>query len=533
MTEQTAPQVLIVGAGPTGLTLAITLRRFEIALRIIDRLPQPATVSKALAVWSGSMEVLHGMGVMDSLLAAGQRLRALTAGTGTRELAVLAVGDGIDSPYPFPLLLAQSRTEAVLAARLAELGVAIERNVELTGLVQDETGVTATLAHQQSGRQEELRVAYLVGCDGARSTVRHALAIPFEGYTEPGTYLLGDVKIDRGAINGAPLDHRSIYIWWGAGGTVALFPFEQEVWRIFAERKAESGREDGGTADVPPTLEELQALMDRHGPPGLRLSDPSWLSTFRINERLAARYRMGRCFLAGDAAHIHSPAGGQGMNTGIQDAVNLGWKLGFVLRGIGDAGVLFDSYEAERRPVARKVIDGSARRQHVAFAAGRLMTLVRSLVAAVFGRSKRIQAKLQVELSETDIAYRAGPLVALGNPPRRLRRTDAGSRARDGVVADAGGERSLWSYLGDLRHTLLLFADEGGGFDLAAVADLPAERLQVLHLDRRADPGGALRRRYHIENTGWVLIRPDQVVAARGNGTDLAPARPYLDHILR
>ncbi|HVJ42760.1 MAG TPA: FAD-dependent monooxygenase [Dongiaceae bacterium] len=567
-TGQSVPEVLVVGAGPTGLTLAITLRRFGIPLRIIDRAAQPATVSKALAVWSGSMEALHGMGVMDQLLAEGQRLRALTVGTDDRQLAVLAVGDGIDSPYPFPLLLAQSRTEAILTARLAALGVTIERGVELTGLVQDAEGVTATLTRTApadaagSDNGEQVRVAYLVGCDGARSAVRHALEIPFEGYTEPGSYVLGDVKIDGGA-----LDHRSIYVWWGRGGTIALFPFEQAVWRIFAERKGSGGSGGvvvGGRAgdsggDAPPTLDELQATVDRHGPPGLRLRDPSWLSAFRINERLAARYRSGRCFLAGDAAHIHSPAGGQGMNTGIQDAVNLGWKLAYVLRGVGDAGILFDSYEAERRPVARAVVDGSARRLHVAFATGRLMTLLRSAVVAVFGRSKKVQAKLQVELSETEIVYRAGPLVALGNPPRRPRRTDPGSRARDGELhgdaagdaagrvgvsgAETGGAETiggeirgsqrLWAYLADLRHTLLLFPADGRPFDLAGISDVSTERLQILRLDDRADPGGALRRRYHLDGAGWVLVRPDQVVAARGTGTDLTPARRYLDRILR
>lgn len=525
MTEQA--QVLIVGAGPTGLALAITLRRLGIALRIIDKLPQPATVSKALAVWSGSMEALHGMAVMERLLASGRRLRALTAGTGSRQLAVLAVGDGIDSPYPFPLLLAQSRTEAILTARLAELGVTIERGLELTGLAQDADGVTAKLAQGESGPQEEMRVAYLIGCDGARSAVRHALAIPFEGYTEPGLYVLGDVKISGGA-----LDARSLYLWWGGGGSVALFPFEDGVWRLFAERKG--GSEVAKDSDMPPTLAELQAIMDRHGPPGLSLSDPSWLSTFRINERLAACYRSGRCFLAGDAAHIHSPAGGQGMNTGIQDAVNLGWKLGHVLRGIGDAGVLLESYEAERRPVARAVIDSSAQRQHVVFAGGPLMTLLRSLVAALFGRSKMVQQKLQVQLSETDIIYHAGPLVALGKPPRHPRRTDTGSRALDGAMHDpAGGSRSLWSLLSDLNHTLLLFPEAGQGFDLTGLHDIAPELLRVLHLDRQADPAGAIRRRYRLAGAGWVLIRPDQVVAARGNGSDLSLARLYIDRLLR
>ena len=330
------PDVLIAGAGPSGLSLAITLRRFGIPVRIIDRAAQPSAVSKALAVWSGSLEALQGMQVIDEFVAAGKRLRALSVGDGSRTLAVLAVGDGIDSPYPYPLLLPQSRTEQILAARLAALGVEIERRVELVGLAQDGDGVTAELRHADN-EIEKIRVPYLAGCDGARSLVRQSLAIAYEGYTEPETFLLGDVQID-----GGQLDHRSIYLWWHNGGTVALFPFENALWRVFAMRGMNGG-------DAAPTIEELQRRIDLHGPRGLRLRDPTWLSAFHINERLAARYRAGRCFLVGDAAHIHSPAGGQGMNTGIQDAANL--RMEACLRAQRDRGP---------RPPARQLRGGAA-----------------------------------------------------------------------------------------------------------------------------------------------------------------------------
>jgi len=343
MSEMNAAEVLIVGAGPTGLSLAITLRRHGIAVRIIDRAAQPTNVSKALALWSASLEALQGMGVVDHFVREGRRLNALCVGEGDRRLATLAVGEGIDSAFPFPLLLPQSRTEALLAARLAELGCAIERNVELVNLAQDGSGVTATLRHAD-GRSETVTTRYLAGCDGARSAVRQALDIAFEGYTEPQTFLLADVKID-----GGDLDHRSIYLWWHNGGTIAMFPFGEEVWRVFAMRGADSPK-----GEEPATLDEVQHCVDHYGPHGLKLRDPSWLSIFRINERLAAHYRVGRCFIAGDAAHIHSPAGGQGMNTGIQDAVNLGWKLAYALKGVGNRELLLESYQAERRPIARR-----------------------------------------------------------------------------------------------------------------------------------------------------------------------------------
>jgi 2-polyprenyl-6-methoxyphenol hydroxylase-like FAD-dependent oxidoreductase len=239
-----------------------------------------------------------------------------------------------------------------------------------------------------------VRSRYLVGCDGARSFVRQTLGINLEGETEPDTFLLGDVQID-----GGDLDHRSIYLWWHGGGTVALFPFEDRTWRIFAKRESNAGSDQTSVA-------ELQQQVDRHGPPGLRLRDPSWLSVFRVNERVAAHYRAGRCFLAGDAAHIHSPAGGQGMNTGIQDAVNLGWKLAYVLDGVGDADLLLASYEAERRPIAQDVVKVAAQKHHAAFDQGYLRHVIKDVAISIFGNIPAVQRKLQVELSETEIVYR-------------------------------------------------------------------------------------------------------------------------------
>lgn len=290
MSADKVAEVLIVGAGPTGLSLAITLRRYGIAVRLIDRAAEPARISKALALWSASLESLQGMGVVDYFLREGQRLKALCVGEGDRRIATLAVGEGIDSAYPFPLLMPQSRTEELLTARLAELGVTIERNVELAGLEQDASGVTATLRHAD-GHAESVTTQYLAGCDGARSAVRQALQIEFEGYTEPQTFLLADVRID-----GGDLDHRSIYLWWHNGGTIAMFPFEQDVWRVFSMRGA-----DSPMGNEPATIEEVQHCVDRFGPQGLHLRDPSWLSIFRINERLAARYRVERCFIANPA----------------------------------------------------------------------------------------------------------------------------------------------------------------------------------------------------------------------------------------
>lgn len=514
--------VLVVGAGPTGLSLAITLRRYGVRVRIVDRLAEPAPVSKALAVWSATLEALQSMGIVEAFLAAGRRMHAVRIGDGGHEIARVTVGRGIDSAFPYPVLLSQARTEAILRDRLAALGVAVERGVELTGLDQDDDGVTARLRHAD-GAEETARARYLVGSDGARSAVRHELGIAFEGLTEPQTFLLGDVRID-----GGDLDDRSLYIWW-RHGTVALFPFEAGVWRVLTAR-ADAGDQS------PPTVAELQAGIDRSGPPGLRLHDPGWLSAFHINERLAARYRVGRCFLAGDAAHIHSPAGGQGMNTGIHDGVNLGWKLAQVLRGHGDAAILLDSYEAERRPTARAVVDESTQRQHLAFnSGGRLAELAKDAALAVLGRVPAVQRMLQVQLSETAIVYRDGKLVALGSPPSRPARGDAGTRALDAAWRDpaTGEARTLWPLLSGPGHTLLVCEDAPGQIDVTAALTGTQDRVRVLRFDPATDADGAIRARYRLQGVGWVLIRPDHVVGARGGAADIARLGRYLDRVVR
>lgn len=519
--------VLIVGAGPTGLTLALTLQRHGIAARVIDKLEHPADLSKALAVWPASLEVLAGLGMHDAFAQAGAPLRAVTFGDGAKKLAHVDMGEGIDSAYPQPILLPQSKTEAILRAQYLGAGGTIERGVELLSLDEDADAVSATLRHPD-GREETTGVAWLVGADGARSTVRRVLGIEFEGYTEPALFLLGDVRID-----GADLDQRSIHIGWHDGGTIALFPFEDGVWRIIVERKGSERKpgEGGGQEhqeDAPATLEELQQAIDRHGPPGARLSQPGWLSSFRTNERLAARYRSARVFLAGDAAHIHTPAGGQGMNTGIQDAFNLGWKLAYVLQGRGDARTLIDSYEAERRPVAHQVIDHASRLMHAGMSGNPVVRFVRDLAVSVLDRVPALQTRLRTEMSETEITYREGPLVALGGHSRHVARGFPGTRARDLHWTDAtnGAPRTLWPLLCEGRHTLVTF----GEAEAIVGRVLPfADAVQVIKLDATGEPAS----RYGFDAPGYVLIRPDQVVAVRGSVGDVDSLDRYVERVLR
>lgn len=502
----TQASVLIVGAGPAGLSLALSLSRLGVPFRIIDRLATPASVSKALAVWSGSLEAFSALGVVEDFIAAGIHLQDLHMGDGAREVARMPIAEGVDSAFPFTLILPQSRTEAILAQHLSAAGHAVEREVELLDVTEIGTTVRATL-RRPDGRTETLDVPFLVGCDGARSLVRHHLGIAFEGYTEPQTFLLSDTRID------GPLDPACIYIWWSAKGSIALFPVEGGIWRTFALR-------DEPAHDEPPTLEEIQAHLDACGPPGLRAHSPTWLSAFRVNERLAAAYRRGRIFLAGDAAHIHSPAGGQGMNTGIQDAVNLSWKIAAVLAGRGDAEALLSSYEAERRPIAREVVAAAARTTHLGLVAhGEATRLVRDAVISITSRIPAVRRKIQGAMSETRIAYEAGALRDAVHRFGGAGHPHVGERARE-VTWDGG---ALWPRLSVARHTLLLF---GGPEDNALVrgaVQAVADAVDVVEIG----PGPAAER-YGISGAGWVLVRPDQFIAARGGSGDIAAFSAYV-----
>jgi 2-polyprenyl-6-methoxyphenol hydroxylase-like FAD-dependent oxidoreductase len=351
------PDVLVVGAGPVGLTVAAELARHGASCRIVDRLAVPLPYCRAIGVTSRTLEVWDDMGIAEAMIDAGLWLRGgrsiLNGGPPQDSMTDLS-----DLPYG-ALGVPQPETERVLTTHLARLGVAVERQVTLNALTQDDLGVSAELLHAGGTVSRDV-FRYVVGCDGSRSTVRRAMGIAFEGDHFDMGFILGDVVLDTDLPRGMML--RAIVPHEGAAPDffVAIPLPERGRYRVSMLAPADSGDEEAGSehglqADrEPPTLPELQAVADRLLP-GLTLSDLRWSSNFRIGMRLAAKYRVGSVFLAGDAAHIHPPTGGQGMNTGIQDAYNLAWKLALVLRGKARP-VLLDSYEAERRPIGADVV---------------------------------------------------------------------------------------------------------------------------------------------------------------------------------
>ncbi|MFJ6480017.1 MULTISPECIES: FAD-dependent monooxygenase [unclassified Streptomyces] len=332
--------VLITGSGPTGLTLACDLAQRGVTVRVIDRRTEPHHESRGKGLRPSSLEIFRGLGVLEPL-----------AATGDASVTLRKYFDGEhinDTPTDGGLLIGQWQIEAALRERLAALGVRVEYGSELAGITQDDAGVRAELADGTV-----IAARYLAGCDGGRSTTRKLLGIPFEGNgEEEPAMVIGDVR--------APGLGRDVWHQWftSEGGGILLCPMPgTDSFQL----QASPERDERGEP-LPPSLESFQRIFDRHARvAGIRLKDATWLSSWRVNVRMATRLREGRVFLAGDAAHVHPIAGGLGMNTGIQDAAALGRTLAAALTGPAGEEVL-DGYEAERLPVAAAVLADTAER---------------------------------------------------------------------------------------------------------------------------------------------------------------------------
>ncbi len=525
--------VLIVGAGPTGLTLALQLAAFGVRARIVDRGSDRVHESRALAIQPRTLEVLAGFGVTDELVSRGNRAVQLRIHLRGRVLTVPMFDLGLDdTAYPYLLFLSQAETERILQKHLAAAGVTVERGVELVDLSSTPDAV-AVLRHHDGG-EERVSARYVVGCDGARSAVRRLAQIPFEGSSYPQTFVLADVEADG-------IEPGAAHTFLSEPGMLFFFPLgAPATWRLLAMRPPT----DPMPPDAPVALDEVQTLADAYTDGTVRLRDPVWMTNFRIHLRAAARYRSGRVFLAGDAAHIHSPAGAQGMNTGIQDAVNLGWKLTDTLRGIADAAVL-DSYEAERAPVGRTVLRFTNRPFTIATSTNPIVRLARARLAPavlpLVVKAKWGRAYLFRTTSQLDIRYRRSPLSENGaNPPRNGPK--AGDRLPDAPIVHDGQPTTLHRVLATSRWNLLLcgpieswpatrttqlshrYRDQ-----LAVHRLTPQHTIGALH-----DPRGLASHRLGLTtpSTAQYLVRPDGHVGYRAGRTDLTGLVRYLSRWL-
>ncbi|MFJ8056802.1 FAD-dependent monooxygenase [Streptomyces sp. NPDC096142] len=523
--------VLIVGAGPTGLTLAIELARRGAGVRIVDAAPVPHRESRGKGLQPRTLEVLEDIGITERVLAAGTTrlpFRKYFDGAHVNDTDPFAEARPTpDAPYERGVLIGQWQVERLLRERLAEFGIAVESGTEVTGFEQDEDGVTAFLA--DGGH---IRAGHLVGCDGGRSRVRKALGVRFDGTTdETQSMVVGDVEAE--GIS------RDVWHQWFAsdGAGVMLCPMPGTNSFQF-----QSGPElDADGEPLPPSLESFQRIFERYaGVPGVTLTDPTWLSVWRVNVRMVDRLRVGRVLLAGDAAHIHPIAGGLGMNTGIQDAYNLGWKLALTTAGRADAGLL-DTYEEERLPVAAWTLgistDLYARVREAVREPG---TGVEAAAPPPMGTGYRWSSLARSSLAHASTsdasasdATTVGDATTVSAPavgdPAVLR---PGDRAPDAPCLDAAGDPvRLFQVYADPRFTLLGFGAEVAG----AVGKLGVEHeglVQAFAIDGGdlRDHEGHARRAYGVTGPALVLVRPDNHIALLTRDPD--EVTDYLSRIV-
>jgi 2-polyprenyl-6-methoxyphenol hydroxylase-like FAD-dependent oxidoreductase len=497
--------------------LACELVRRDVPIRIIDKLTEPTNESRAIVIHARSLEMFSRVGMVDELIDSGVKTTTFEMYDDGERIARIAL-DTIDSPFPFSVTTAQTETERVLTERLKALGVEIERGIELVSLEQDGARVHSTLLHSDR-TEEQVSSSFIAGTDGARSTVREQFGTRLEGSFKGERFLMGDVDAD------SALEHGSMATYFVEhGGPLMAFPMVGKRMRLIAQLTADAAGEQGAA----PTIEQLQENCDRCAPAAeIKIASSRWLTYFEIHHAQVPSYRFGRGFLAGDAAHVHSPAGAQGMNTGMQDAFNLGWKLGTAARG-DNTEALLNSYHSERHPVAARVISLSTKATTLATLESPLTRRLRRHALHLGTGLAPIEHKLARQTEEADISYRDSPIVSGTH--------HGGPRPGDAAPAVAG--TGLFAELtAATDHAIVSVAASGtapaiparppADARVIAVADLPGE---VPGIDAAlSDPERRIAERYGFGETGgWVVVRPDGYIGLiTGAGEDAALSRYF------
>ena len=507
------PQVLIVGAGPTGLALASHLLRGGVRVRIVDKKPGFSTTSKAIGLQYRVSEILACMGVVDRFLAKGVMPTSVNICIRDRLLVQLkfeasATASGRDAFSPKAIVIPQSETERILGDLVHERGGQIEWSTEFLEFQQDENRVMSRLRNAD-GSEQQVSSDWLVSCEGAHSVIREQAGISFAGKTYALAFFLADVELD------GPLKHGENYVWMHKDGSFAALPLPTpRTWRLFID--VTKNPPAGGLS-----LGLIRKMMiQRTGERGIEISCPTWISEFRIHCRMVDRYRSGRVFVAGDAAHVHSPTGGQGIVTGIQDATNLAWKLVRVLEGAPQQ--LLDTYEEERLPKAAEVLKETDRTTKLLLAPGLLTRLFRDFVLLPVMRNRRVQNKLFAKFAQLHVNYRGTSLSRHEDATRSLLK--AGDRAPDIAFKDydSGQIVTLFKLLGAFRPVALIGESilanitrykrlkeflESATIDAYVLLERDQKTVQTRNC--LVDIHGDFRRIYGMRGKFLCLIRPD------------------------
>ena len=487
--------VLIVGAGPTGSTLACALATAGVSFHLIDKAERRSPFLRALVIHPRSLEILDRLGALEVLLARGNAIQSVRIHIGAKPRLELDFSEAHYGGCRFPeaLFVEQNQTEAALDACLARSGFRPFFDRELIEFDEGADGVWATLRDADGGGYR-VECRYIVGCDGAHSAVRHGMDTNFSGSAYAQDFMLADVDLEWGQ------GRHSFQVFIERGGFMACLPLREKTRLVSARGRH---REDSSA----PSLEDFERLLDRLVPYDARISNPSWIERFHLHHRIADRFRMGRACLAGDAAHIHSPLGGQGMNTGIQDAWNLGWKLAWALRSGNPAAAdaILETYHEERYPVGRALLRTTDRAFSFVSGTSWFSQLVRTFIAPwlvpTLGRISFLRRALLFRITQLGIHYRRSALS--GPDPDRRHFTGAllpGDRMPDIPI----GEAWLRPLLAPVRPTVLVVGME---------VPEGSARWKIIHLRHPTDQTRSL---LGLKGAAWFLIRPDGHLAARG-----------------
>ncbi|GLY98350.1 FAD-dependent oxidoreductase [Actinoplanes sp. NBRC 103695] len=498
MTDQPSIDVIVIGAGPTGLTLACDLSRRGFAVRIVEQDPMPNPATRAKTIQPRSLEVLDDLGAVDHVLRHGvaklpMRFHEPSGAVVDKPPIAISADDSVHTPYPDPLQIGQFHVEHALRQRLEELGGAVEFGTEVIGIEQDDHGVTVAL--RTTGGEQAARARYVVGADGGKSRTRKYAGLSLAGKTyDEQRWYIGDVTV------GSDLDRGHMHLWPSDQGMLGLTPLGDELWQFQSPILP-------GEAPGVPSLEFYQRLFDeRTGTGNVVLTGASWLSVYIVNVRMVDTFRNGRVLLAGDAAHVHSAAGGQGMNTGIQDAYNLGFKLDSILNGA--LSTLLDTYSEERIPVARRVLAMSTDKmaKAVAAAGGGEKELGSALAGIGDGK---MNTGLGIHYRDSRMTYPGGSEATSGPQP--------GDRAPN--VTGLEGEQfrgGLFDLLRGIHYSLFVWDHTAPViFDNAKPTHMHVHRIGPGGGSPIVDVRGEFRRVYQPYAGELILVRPDGYLLAR------------------
>lgn len=534
--------MLIVGAGPTGLSLAIRLRQLGVDCLVIDRAEQPSLWSRALGIHARTLEIFHALGVLDALVKDAVMQTEVRVYNDRGPLFSLDL-TSLDAPFPWVLSCPQNRVEAILEERFTSLGGILIRGAELIDFDQEGESVKARI--RLSDGDQLLSCSLMVGCDGAHSCVREQLGLRFDGVTQEDHFLLTDVDISWS------LPGNSSHGFLLSSGSLIALPLPED-WRLIMNLPGET------TAEEPLSMAPFKARLEEAIGESVDMGEPRWLTRFSIHRRLASHYRRNRVLLAGDAAHIQSPLGAQGMNTGIADSFNLAWKLALFLEGYG-GGRLLDSYEAERRPVARTMLHSVDVLSRTSFAQSRVLRYGRDMVLGFLARQPKLSALLLRRASQLDVNYRGSAVVARASSLSlgEWAGPQPGDRFPDAIMDEpvTGAKVRLLDLLRDPRHYLFIqLPEEPDARQIVsafALADrVPSEfgrwvrtvivtRLPMADSVREiaefdvsvlADSNGEFARRCHSDSGMW-LVRPDGHLGFAADREHGDQVLQYLRHL--